>query len=168
MDEHVGAPAPSNAAARRLSFATSRGDLVVTRASSNRSDWAARRERYRAAKTAYATICTRKRGRAVGVQGIRTWGVAAPIEAKRFAGASHLLVEISYHRSWRVVEPCSLRRPQTGNLPLYAFEQSKNGAPTNDIRPYKIAEIQDVRVLQRSFVPRYAIELTERAGVWRW
>lgn len=104
----------------------------------------------------------------VAERGIRTWGVAAPIEAVRFAGASHLLVEIYYHEARRVIEPYSLRRPKTGNLLLYGFEQLKNGAPTNEVRAYKIAEIQDVRVLQQSFVPRYTIELTERAGVWRW
>nr|MDQ2667677.1 hypothetical protein [Gemmatimonadota bacterium] len=65
----------------------------------------------------------------VAERGIRTWGVAAPIDAVRFAGASHLLVEIYYHGARRVVEPYSLRRPRTGDLLLYGFEQLKNGAP---------------------------------------
>ncbi|MGH7618060.1 MAG: nucleotidyl transferase AbiEii/AbiGii toxin family protein, partial [Gemmatimonadaceae bacterium] len=98
----------------------------------------------------------------VAESGIRTWGVAAPIETVRFAGANHLLVEILYNGARRIVEPYSLRRPKTGNLLLYGFEQLKNGVSTDDIRAYKIDEIQEVRVLQQSFVPRYAIELTER------
>jgi predicted nucleotidyltransferase component of viral defense system len=100
--------------------------------------------------------------------GIRTWGVGAPLEAIRYAGASHLLVEFRYHDAVRRVEPYSLRRPRTGSLLLYGFEQLKNGFSTNDIRAYNIAKIDQVRILSSSFVPRYSIELTEQAGVWRW
>lgn len=110
-----------------------------------------------------------KAGEALVVErGIRTWGVAAPLEAIRYAGASHLLVEFRYHGAVRRIEPYSLRRPKTGNLLLYGFEQLKNGFITNDIRAYKVAEIDQVRILSTSFAPRYAIELTERGGVWRW
>ena len=101
-------------------------------------------------------------------RGIRTWGVAAPLEAIRYAGASHLLVEFRYHDAVRRIEPYSLRRPKTGNLLLYGFEQLKNGSHTNGVRAYKVAEIDQVRILNMSFAPRYAIELTERGGVWRW
>jgi predicted nucleotidyltransferase component of viral defense system len=101
-------------------------------------------------------------------RGIRTWGVAAPLEAIRFAGASHLLVEFRYHGAVRRIEPYSLRRPKTGNLLLYGFEQLKNGSSTNDIRAYKVAEMDQVRILNMSFAPRFAIELTEQSGVWRW
>ena len=101
-------------------------------------------------------------------RGIRTWGVAAPLEAIRYAGASHLLVEFRYHDAVRRIEPYSLRRPKTGNLLLYGFEQLKNGSNTNGVRAYKVAEIDQVRILNMSFAPRYAIELTERGGVWRW
>ncbi len=101
-------------------------------------------------------------------RGIRTWGVPAPLEAIRFAGASHLLVEFRYHNAVRRVEPYSLRRPRTGNLLLYGFEQLKGGSSTNDIRAYKVAEMDQVRILNTAFTPRYAIELTEQAGVWRW
>ena len=100
--------------------------------------------------------------------GVRVWGTRAPLEAVRFAGANHLLVEISYHGARRVIEPYSLRRPKTGNLLLYGFEQTKNGFATNDIRAYKVDEIADVRVLSQSFAPQYAVELTEQPGVWRW
>jgi predicted nucleotidyltransferase component of viral defense system len=101
-------------------------------------------------------------------RGIRTWGVAAPLEAIRFAGASHLLVEFRYHDAIRRIEPYSLRRPKTGNLLLYGFEQLKNGSSTNEIRAYKVAEMDQVRILNTAFTPRYAIELTEQSGVWRW
>ena len=101
-------------------------------------------------------------------RGIRTWGVAAPLEAIRYARASHLLVEFRYHGSIRRIEPYTLRRPKTGNLLLYGFEQLKNGFGTNDIRSYKVAEIDQVQILNTSFAPRFAIELTERGGVWRW
>ena len=101
-------------------------------------------------------------------RGIRTWGVAAPLEAIRYAGASHLLVEFRYHGAIRRIEPYSLRRPKTGNLLLYGFEQLKNGFATNDIRSYNVAEMDQVQIMNTAFAPRYAIELTEHAGVWRW
>jgi hypothetical protein len=101
-------------------------------------------------------------------RGIRTWGVGAPLEAIRFAGASHLVVEFRYHGAVRRIEPYSLRRPKTGNLLLYGFEQLKNASTTNEIRAYKVSEMDQVRVLNTSFVPRYAIELNEQGGVWRW
>lgn len=104
----------------------------------------------------------------VAGRGIRTWGGSSPIEILRFAGTSHLLVQFSYHGALRVVEPYSLRRPNTGNLLLYGFERRKNGFPTDDIRAYKIAEMANVQVIQEAFRPRYAIELIEQAGVWRW
>ena len=85
----------------------------------------------------------------VAERSIRTWGVAAPLEAICYADASHLLVTFRYHGALRQVEPYSLRRPRTGNLLLYGFEQSKNGVSTNDIRPYNVAEMQDVRIINR-------------------
>jgi len=100
--------------------------------------------------------------------GIRLWGGRSPVEAARFAGASHLLVEFTYHGARRLVEPYSLRRPKTGNLLLYGYELTKNGIRTADIRAYKVAEIQELHVTSQSFRPRYAIELNEEAGVWRW
>jgi predicted nucleotidyltransferase component of viral defense system len=110
-----------------------------------------------------------KRGESNAAQrGVQMWGVSAPIEAIRFAAANRLLVEIVYHGARRTIEPYSLRRPKTGNLLLYAFERMKGGAPTNDMRAYKIEEISSVRVLAQSFVPQYSVELTEQPGVWRW
>lgn len=100
-------------------------------------------------------------------RGVRLWGVGAPLEAIRFAGASRLLVEITYKGQHRVIEPYSLRRPRTGNLFLYGFERTKDGFPAGEIRAYNVAEIAGVRVLSRGFTPRFAIELNEQSGVWR-
>ncbi len=104
----------------------------------------------------------------VAPRGIQMWRAGSSPEAARFAGASQLLIEFMYHGARRLVEPYSLRRPGAGNLLLYGWEQRKNGVPIEDIRAYKVAEIQSLRVTNQSFRPRYAIELTERPGVWRW
>ena len=100
-------------------------------------------------------------------RGMRMWGAGVPIEAIRFAGSNHLLVEFLYNRLRRVVEPYSLRRPKTGNLLLYGFEREKDGAHTDDIRAYKVREISNVRILQQAFTPRYTVEFTERGDGWR-
>ena len=100
-------------------------------------------------------------------RGMRMWGVGVPIEAIRFAGSSRLLVEFTYHGHRRVVEPYSLRTPRTGNLLLYGFEREKNGARTDDIRAYQVGEISGVRILQRGFTPRYAVEFTAPDAGWR-
>ena len=104
----------------------------------------------------------------VSARGIRFWGVGAPLEAIRFAGSSRLVVEFRYHSATRRVEPYSLRRPRTGNLLLYGYERLKDGVPTQDIRAYKVAELSAVKITTEAFQPRFAIELTEQPGVWRW
>ena len=98
----------------------------------------------------------------------RLWNAAVPLEAFRYAATAHLLVEIDYHNATRVIEPYSLRRPRTGNLVLYGFERTRNGASTNTMKSYKVADLHSARVLRIPFNPRYEIELTERAGAWRW
>lgn len=98
----------------------------------------------------------------------KPWGIAAPLEAIRFAGASHLLLQFSYNGAMRRVEPYSLRRARTGNLLLYAWEQTKNGFLTGNIRAYNVAEIVNLQILGDAFTPRFAIELTEQSGVWHW
>ena len=97
-----------------------------------------------------------------------TSGQPTGLDPIRFAGASHLLLDFIYHGNRRVVEPYALRRPKTGNLLLYAHERSRDGAPTDMIKAYKIHEIGSLRVLQTAFQPRYVIELSERPGTWRW
>lgn len=86
---------------------------------------------------------------------ITTWPGGAPLEQIRFAGANHLLVELRYQGSTRLIEPYSLRRSQAGNLLVYAIK-----AQTGEIRAYRVDRIEGVRVTDTSFVPRYAIELS--------
>ncbi|MCP5069860.1 MAG: WYL domain-containing protein [bacterium] len=80
-------------------------------------------------------------------------------DAIRFAARNHLLARFHYHGYERTVEPYSLRRCATGNLLLYAFERGKNGSSTNDIRAYKVHEIEHAEILDISFVPQWALEL---------
>ncbi|MEW6269194.1 MAG: nucleotidyl transferase AbiEii/AbiGii toxin family protein [Thermodesulfobacteriota bacterium] len=97
----------------------------------------------------------------VAPAGIRYWGSGLPLEAIRFAGASRLLVEFDYHGKHRVVEPYSLRRPQTtGNLLLYGWEQA-----SAQMKAFKVAEMGSVRATGTSFQPRYRIEFTPHGGL---
>jgi predicted nucleotidyltransferase component of viral defense system len=86
--------------------------------------------------------------------GVTFWGGASQIEGIRFAGASRLLVEFTYHARRRVVEPYSLRRARTGNLLLYGWEQS-----AGHIKAFNVAEIRDARATRTPFSPRFAVEL---------
>ncbi|HQT94415.1 MAG TPA: nucleotidyl transferase AbiEii/AbiGii toxin family protein [Thermoanaerobaculaceae bacterium] len=83
------------------------------------------------------------------------WGNPVPIEVIRFAGANRLLIQFSYHDRSRVAEPYSLRRAQTGNLLLYAWER---GAPS--IKAFKVSEMSGTRATNEPFTPRYSVELT--------
>jgi predicted nucleotidyltransferase component of viral defense system len=86
---------------------------------------------------------------------ITRWPGGAPLEQIRFAGANHLLVELAYQGSTRLIEPYALRRSQAGNLLVYAIK-----AETGEVRCYRADRIQGVRVTRHSFRPRYAIELS--------
>jgi hypothetical protein len=86
---------------------------------------------------------------------ITRWPGGAPLEQIRFAGANHLLVELAYQGTTRLIEPYALRRSKAGNLLIYAIK-----AQTGEVRSYRVDKIQGVRVTNRSFVPRYAIELS--------
>jgi hypothetical protein len=83
------------------------------------------------------------------------WGGRQRLELVRFAGANRLKVAFTYHGKPRIAEPYSLRRKQTGNLLLYAWE---NGAM--HIKAFNTTEIYDLRATNESFVPRYRVELT--------
>ncbi|WP_157532822.1 nucleotidyl transferase AbiEii/AbiGii toxin family protein [Hyphomonas polymorpha] len=76
------------------------------------------------------------------------------IEIIRFAAGNRLLVELDYQGSTRRIEPYSLRRTQDGNIVLHAWNTDKN-----EHRSYRLDRMQGARVTNRSFVPRYAIEL---------
>jgi predicted nucleotidyltransferase component of viral defense system len=82
------------------------------------------------------------------------WPNGAPLEPIRFAGANHLLVELRYQGSTRVIEPYALRRSRAGNLLVYAIK-----AETGEVRAYRVDRIEGVRVTDVVFDPSYAIEL---------
>jgi predicted nucleotidyltransferase component of viral defense system len=84
---------------------------------------------------------------------------ASSIERVRFAAQNRLLVELQYSRldgqpRSPVIEPYSLRRSQAGNLSLAGFD-----VDAGHIKMYRVERIRGVRVLDRTFVARYMIEL---------
>jgi predicted nucleotidyltransferase component of viral defense system len=86
---------------------------------------------------------------------ITRWSGGAPLEQIRFAGANHLLVELDYQNSTRMIEPYALRRSKAGNLLVYAIK-----AQTGEVRAYRVDRIEGVRITNTAFTPRYAIELS--------
>lgn len=86
--------------------------------------------------------------------------VSSVMEIIRFAAANRLTVEIDYvkqngERTTREIEAYSLRRTQSGNVVLHAFDLMRS-----DHRSYRTDEIRGARPTSRTFAPRYAIELT--------
>jgi len=81
------------------------------------------------------------------------------IDRIRFAARNRLLVEVTYHGVTRVVEPYSMRTKGTRNRLLYIWEITRGNSKTDQIKAYKINEIQSASILQQSFTPRYAVEL---------
>ncbi len=82
------------------------------------------------------------------------------LEIIRFAAGNRLCVNLDYtandgQRSSRIIEPYSLRQAQNGNILLFAVR-----ADDGQIRAYKIDQINDASVVNRTFVPRYQVELT--------
>ncbi len=86
---------------------------------------------------------------------IARWPGGAPLEKIRFAGANHLLVELRYQGSTRLIEPYALRRSKAGNLLVYAIK-----AGSGELRSYRVDRIESVRVTNQAFAPRYANELS--------
>lgn len=84
---------------------------------------------------------------------------ARHLEAVRFAARNRLCVRIRYHGHERLVEPYSLRQPKTGNQLLYVHERTKDGFPVDDIRAYKVAEIDGVETTAIPFTARWLVEL---------
>jgi predicted nucleotidyltransferase component of viral defense system len=85
---------------------------------------------------------------------------SAPIEVIRFAASNRLCVELDYideqgQRGVRTIEPYSLRRTQAGDIILHAVR-----ADNQLHRSYRIDRIRGARATQRTFTPRYAVELT--------
>jgi len=90
------------------------------------------------------------------------------LELLRFAGANRLLVAFDYAFKPRIVEPYSLRWAKTtGNLLFYGWELS-----TGQIKCFIVPKMSRVRVLERTFAPRYHVELgipgAITRGPWRW
>lgn len=84
----------------------------------------------------------------------------APIEVIRFAASNRLCVELDYvdeqgRHAVRVIEPYSLRRTQAGEIVLHAVR-----ADNQLHRSYRVDRIRGAGTTQRTFVPRYAVELT--------
>jgi predicted nucleotidyltransferase component of viral defense system len=94
-----------------------------------------------------------------GTLGLATRSTPA-IETIRFAAANRLCIELDYRdergkRGTRIIEAYSLRRTQANDTLLMAV-RADSGEP----RSYRLDRIEDARVTQRAFVPRYPIELT--------
>lgn len=87
--------------------------------------------------------------------GATYWGGGQKIEIARFGAANRLMIQFRYHGRTRVAEPYSLRRAQTGNLLLYAWERGET-----HIKAFNVAEISDLQSTDLSFTPRYRIDMT--------
>ncbi len=81
------------------------------------------------------------------------------LHAIRLAARNRLYVAFHYDGVTRSVEPYSLRRPATGNLLLYAYEQTRGGQLTGKIKAYKVGRIAGAEVEARSFKPRWQVEI---------
>lgn len=85
---------------------------------------------------------------------IDTWH-GAPLEIIRFAATNHLLVELGYHGTLRLIKPYSLRRTRAGAILLHA-ERADGGGH----RTYDITKIASARATTESFQPEWAIEFS--------
>ncbi|MBU1782826.1 nucleotidyl transferase AbiEii/AbiGii toxin family protein [bacterium] len=85
----------------------------------------------------------------------QAWNANIPLEPMRFAAANRLCINLAYQGSWRLIEPYSLRKTKDGNLLLYAVKHQ-----TGEDRSYRVDRIQNAKVTETSFAPKYAIELT--------
>lgn len=88
---------------------------------------------------------------------VATWRAGVPLETVRFAAANHLLVELDYDGSTRLIEPYSLRRTRSGNLILHAERADGSGH-----RSYRVEKITGLRTTATTFRPRFPIEFAAR------
>lgn len=82
------------------------------------------------------------------------------LETIRFAAFNRLCIALDYENRTRTIEPYSLRRTQKGDVLLHAFN-----VDAGEHRSYRIDRIQGARVTERTYVPRYEIELNPEAPV---
>lgn len=88
---------------------------------------------------------------------VQTWHAGVPLEAVRFAATNHLLVELRYQGSSRLIEPYSLRQSRAGRLLLHAERADGTGH-----RTYGVDTIEAIRVTTTPFRPRMPIEFSAR------
>lgn len=86
------------------------------------------------------------------------WGVSAPIEAIRFAGANRLRIQIDYlakegRRGVREVEPYKFRRSKDGHLLFYGRNITRQR-----ISCYRFDRLLDVIVTRNPFNPWWRVE----------
>lgn len=86
------------------------------------------------------------------------WGVTAPIEAIRFAGANRLRIQLHYKSKEglidiREVEPYSFRLSKAGNLLFYGRNIHRSR-----ISAYRFDRIVDVKATTNPFVPIWRVE----------
>jgi predicted nucleotidyltransferase component of viral defense system len=86
------------------------------------------------------------------------WGVTAPIEAIRFAGANRLRIQLHYMQKEglidvREIEPYSFRLSRGGNLLFYGRNIQRL-----QISAYRVDRIVDVKVTTNPFVPIWRVE----------
>ncbi len=83
-----------------------------------------------------------------------TWSIGIPLEALRFAASNHLLIELDYGGTTRLIEPYALRRSRAGHLLLHAERSDGSGH-----RAYRVDRIQAVHVTTTPFRPQHPIEI---------
>ena len=76
------------------------------------------------------------------------------LEVIRFSAANRLCVDLDYEDAAQRVEPYSLRRMPQGDFVLHAWN-----AGQRVLAGYRLDRIQGARMTERSFSPRYQIEL---------
>ncbi len=86
-------------------------------------------------------------------------GSSMAMEQIRRAAHNRQCVLISYHNHKRLVEPYSLRYPSTGNEILHVHEIEKDGISIDAHRQYKTHEIDSASISNRTFIPKWAVEL---------
>jgi hypothetical protein len=84
---------------------------------------------------------------------IDTWHAGFAVELIRFAGRNRLCIDLGYGGRTRLVEPYSFRRSQPGDLLFFGWN-----VPEGGIRAYRADRIAGVRVTNRPFAPRFAVE----------
>ncbi|MBI2922895.1 MAG: WYL domain-containing protein [Planctomycetes bacterium] len=91
---------------------------------------------------------------------VRAWGARVSLETIRFAAADHLLVDLGYKGSRRVIEPYALRRTKAGHLVLYALR-----ADSREPRCYRVDQMESAAVTDQAFVPAYRIEFSQAGPI---